>query len=153
MNGRQYLFFYERDINKVIDELKAYKQEDELWATVGNIRNGAGHLCQHLAGNLNTFIGWGIGGIDYKRDREAEFGQRQYHRSQLEELLKDTLSRIQQALSPLDEAALAKGYPREIYTLKEDQTIEDMLTHLLAHLNWHLGQINYHRRLVKNFHS
>jgi uncharacterized damage-inducible protein DinB len=65
------------------------------------------------------------------------------------ELLKDTLSRIRQALSSLKETDLANQFPPEVLFLAEKQSVAFVLTHLLAHLSWHMGQINYHRRLIK----
>jgi len=36
--------------------------------------------------------------------------------------------------------------------LGENQfSFEQMLLHLYGHLNYHLGQLNYHRRLLKEF--
>ena len=149
MTGKEFLFFYERDINKLISELTAYEQDEDIWTTDGDIKNSAGHLSQHLIGNLNTYIGQAIGKIPYNRNREAEFGQRQFQRHQLVELLKDTLSRIRQALSQLEEKDLSNPYPAEVLLLAEKQTVAFVLTHLLAHFSWHMGQINYHRRLTK----
>jgi len=149
MTGQEYLFFYERDINKLIAELQVYEQDEEIWTTNEGIKNSAGHLSQHLIGNLNTYIGQAIGKIPYERNREAEFGQVRYQRSQLVELLKDTLSRIRQALSSLKETDLANQFPPEVLFLAEKQSVAFVLTHLLAHLSWHMGQINYHRRLIK----
>jgi len=149
MTGMEFLFFYERDINRLIAELTAYEQDEDIWTTDGDIKNSAGHLSQHLIGNLNTYIGQAIGKIPYKRNRDAEFGQRQFERHQLVELLKDTLSRIRQTLSPLGEKDLDNQFPAEVLFLAEKQTIAFVLTHLLAHFSWHMGQINYHRRLAK----
>ena len=53
---------------------------------------------------------------------------------------------IKNTLQTISEADLDKICPLE----KHGQvvTMRYMLLHLLTHLNYHLGQVNYHRRLI-----
>ncbi len=48
---------YVRDLLKVKQEIKSYKDERKLWVIADGISNSAGNLCLHLIGNLNHFIG------------------------------------------------------------------------------------------------
>lgn len=147
MTTEQYALLFRRELHKVIDELNQYENDAAIWIVRGDIKNSAGHLCQHLIGNLKTFIGRELGGLPYERDRDAEFGQHLFERPDLILLLADTESIIEESLRKLSPEQLAKPYP-PVLTLTEDQTVDFVLTHLLSHLNYHLGQINYHRRLI-----
>ena len=49
-------------------------------------------------------------------------------------------------LANLSDEDFAKTYPIEVFG--QPMTTGYFLTHLATHLNYHLGQINYHRRLV-----
>ena len=53
---------------------------------------------------------------------------------------------INESLPKLTEEELNKEYP--ILVFKEKTTYEYFLVHLTAHLSYHLGQVNYHRRLL-----
>ena len=64
---------YERDLNKLKDEIAAYRGDADLWVAAQGTANSAGNLCQHLTGNLKHFIGAILGESDYVRDRDAEF--------------------------------------------------------------------------------
>ena len=137
---------YERDLNKLKTEIEQFGDEADLWKTSGAITNSAGNLCQHLVGNLQHFIGAILGDSGYVRDRDSEFAGRN---SSKEELLKEidtTLAVVTQTLSRLGDEDFAKTYPIEVFG--EPITTGFFLTHLTTHFNYHLGQINYHRRLL-----
>ena len=64
---------FDRDLDKLKNELSSYKDELKLWEVKKNIKNSGGNLSLHIIGNLNYFIGSILGSNGYKRDREAEF--------------------------------------------------------------------------------
>jgi hypothetical protein len=143
---------FERDLNKVMDELRAYPDEASVWwlpeATPdGKIKNSAGTLALHLVGNLRQFVGADLGGVAYLRDRAAEFGLRNVLRRELIAALEETARTVQTALTGLDPARLEQAFPRSLADFPPDMSTTFFLIHLHGHLNWHLGQINYHRRL------
>ena len=74
---------FERDLKKLISELEAYKDEENIWKVSGNISNSTGTLALHLVGNLKHFIGAVMGNTGYIRNREAEFSLRNIPRAQL----------------------------------------------------------------------
>ena len=142
-------WLYERDLSKVIAELELYPDEAALWAVAPGITNPAGNLALHLVGNLRLFVGLNLGGIAYERDRPAEFASKDVPRAELVAALRTTAEGVQQTLAKLDEAALNQPYPVAVGTpFPDDMTTGYLLTHLYGHLNWHLGQIDYHRRLL-----
>jgi len=137
--------FY-RDLNRLKAEIESYSREENIWIVDQGIANSAGNLCLHLIGNLQTYIGVEIGKTDYVRNRVAEFSLRDIPRSVLLAGIDDTISVVDQALDTLKEDDLAVIYP--ILVFEEKTTTEYLLVHLTTHLTYHLGQINYHRRLL-----
>lgn len=137
---------YKRDLIRLKTEITSYTQEENLWIVDKAIANSAGNLCLHLLGNLNAFIGAQIGNTGYVRDREFEFSGKDVPVSSLVHQIDDTIVVIDNALASLDEKQLAAEYPIQLF--KEPMTYEFFLIHLSSHLTYHLGQINYHRRLL-----
>lgn len=144
INNLQQLFT--RDLNKLKEEIKLYKNESKLWITEKDISNSAGNLCLHLVGNLNTFIGAVIGETGYIRNRPEEFSAKNIQRDTLIDSIDKVISVVQDSLSKLPEEHLGKEYPLKVFD--KPLTYEQFLLHLSGHLMYHLGQINYHRRLL-----
>jgi len=149
MNIDYYTILFERDINRLINEVKAYTDEDSVWQVLPGTTNSAGHLLQHLIGNLKAYIGNPFGNIRYERDRDAEFSARLFTREEFIVTLEELVGIISFSLSKIPREAMDAAYPREILSIHPDQTIEYVLVHLLAHLSYHTGQINYQRRYSK----
>lgn len=137
---------FARDLKKLRSEIELYMKEENIWKTEGMISNTAGNLCLHLVGNLNTYIGKEIGKTNYIRNREGEFSAKNISRTDLLTKIDDTILVVDAALSNLDESDLMKEY--NIPVSGEKTTTEYILMHLATHLSYHLGQINYHRRLI-----
>lgn len=137
---------YHRDLSKLKEEIAAYQSEENLWKIDKNISNSAGNLCLHLIGNLNHFIGTHLGNTGYVRHRELEFSLKDIPRSELIERIEATAAMIDSVLSQLPEAEMEKEYPLVVF--EDRMTNGYFLIHLLSHLDYHLGQINYHRRLL-----
>ncbi|TGE04531.1 DinB family protein [Hymenobacter fodinae] len=137
---------FQRDLNRVQQELTLYNDEQLIWHVEKGIANSAGNLCLHLVGNLNTYIGAELGGIPYTRHRELEFSLKNVPRLELLEMLQDTSRRVDASLEQVDPNMLAREYPLLVFDQKT--STEYFLVHLATHLAYHLGQINYHRRLL-----
>jgi uncharacterized damage-inducible protein DinB len=139
---------FKRDLEKLKQEIIAYHNESNLWIIDKGIANSAGNLCLHLVGNLNTYIGAEFGKTGYVRDRDLEFSQKNISQIQLVKLIDDTITVVANGLGKLKEEDLEKEYP--LLVLKEKTSTEYFLIHLAVHLGYHLGQVNYHRRLLDN---
>jgi len=137
---------FKRELLKLKTEIEAYKQESNLWRIDKNIANSGGNLCLHLVGNLNTYIGTTLGQTGYIRNRDAEFSLKNIPRKELIQKIEETINVIDQVIPKLTASQLEKEYP--IIVLKEPTSTEFFLVHLATHLTYHLGQINYHRRLI-----
>jgi hypothetical protein len=139
---------FTRDLNKAMAELDLYPTEASLWLVGEQISNSAGNLALHLAGNLRLLLGDDLGGVPYARDREAEFGSRNVPRAEVQDGLRRTLEVVQSTLAALDESRLDEPNPRQLPGFPDGMSTRYFLLHLYGHLNYHLGQINYHRRLL-----
>jgi len=137
---------FNRDLNRLKKEIESYTSEEKIWIIDKQIANSSGNLCLHIAGNLNTYIGKELGGINYIRNRDQEFSLKYIPRTELVKKITGLMSMIDQVLSKLDESELSKEYP--LFVLDTRTSTEYMLVHLATHLAYHLGQVNYHRRLL-----
>ncbi|MBP1166489.1 MULTISPECIES: DinB family protein [unclassified Chryseobacterium] len=137
---------FNRDLNKLKTEIEAYQSEENLWKTDKNIANSAGNLTLHLVGNINHFIGAQLGNTGYIRHRELEFSLKDIPKAELIEKVEATIAMIDSVLPQLSEEDLKKEYPLVVF--ESSMTTDYFLIHLVAHLDYHLGQINYHRRLL-----
>lgn len=137
---------FNRDLNKLKVEIESYCDEKLLWKVDKEITNSAGNLCLHLVGNLNTYIGRELGGTSYERNRPLEFSLKNIHRIELVKMIENTALVVEATLSTLTEKQLDEIYPAEVFD--KEMTTGYFLIHLATHLSYHLGQINYHRRLL-----
>lgn len=137
---------FERDLAKLAVEIDAYQHEPALWRTAPGIGNSAGHLCLHLLGNLNTYVGAGLARTGYVRNREWEFTAPYVPRAELLAGIAATQRVVADALARLTDAQLAAPYPLLVW--EAPTSVGYLLQHLTTHLAYHLGQINYHRRLL-----
>lgn len=137
---------FTRDLYKLKIEIESYSNERNLWLVEKGITNSAGNLCLHLVGNLNAFIGAQLGNTNYIRQRDLEFSNKDVPRSELLKMVDDTIAVVENTLGKLKEQDLEKEYPLLVF--KEKTSTEYFLMHLVTHLTYHLGQINYHRRLL-----
>jgi uncharacterized damage-inducible protein DinB len=137
---------FERDLTTLEKEINLYPDEESLWKVSGDIKNSGGTLCLHLCGNLQHFIGAVLGNSGYRRNRENEFAARYVSRMALLEEISQTKVSVTTTLQQLDPSILEKEYPAKVFDV--NMTTTYFLIHLSAHLGYHLGQVNYHRRLV-----
>lgn len=135
-----------RDLHQLKREIELYRHETKIWYTEKSIANSAGNLCLHLIGNLNTYIGAALGNSGYVRQRELEFSRKNIPREELLNQLDDTIKMVATAMNHITKEELTNDFPVLIWD--QPATIEYTLIHLTTHLTYHLGQINYHRRLL-----
>jgi len=138
---------YQRDIDKLIEEINLFKKEKNIWKIKGEVKNPVGNLTLHLLGNLNHFIGRTLGNTDYIRKREDEFSVKNVTREKLVSDLMSLKEVINTSLGNLSDRDLKKEFPLKIRD--EILTTELLLIYLLNHFNYHLGQINYLRRIIE----
>ena len=138
---------FNRDLSKLKQEVELFEHEENLWKVKGATTNSAGNLCLHLIGNMNHFIGGVIGKTSYIRDRHAEFNDKNISRETLYQMIDETKRVVTTSLQKMDSGRLSLIYPIQVFD--ENMTYEFFLIHLVSHLNYHLGQINYLRRILE----
>jgi uncharacterized damage-inducible protein DinB len=137
---------FDQDLDKLAEEIKLYPDDQSLWVVKEGIKNSGGNLCLHLAGNLQHFIGAVLGNSGYVRNRDAEFSLKNISKQKLLNEIDATKMAVKDTLEQVSKHELQKEYPIRVFD--EAVTTEHFLLYLLSHLNYHIGQINYHRRLL-----
>ena len=141
-----FIQLFERDLEKLKTEITSYKDGNKMWEISGDISNSAGNLCLHICGNLQHFIGSVLGISAYKRDRDSEFSRKNIPVDEIIKKIDHTIFTVKKTLNELDLNNLEEIYPINVFGY--EMTTGFFLAHLTTHLNYHLGQINYHRRLL-----
>ena len=137
---------FARELGTLRLEVEAYSADADLWRVVPGIANSGGTLALHLAGNLQHFIGAILGGSGYHRNREAEFEARNVPREQVLQGIDQAIAAVRRTLAGLSDAELDHEYPEPVAGVRLNTG--DFLIHLASHLAYHLGQVDYHRRIV-----
>lgn len=146
--GQSFAFILDRDLGRLEEQLRAYPSDASVWTVAGSTKNSAGTLALHMVGNLEHYVGAVLGGTAYVRDREAEFAERDLPREELYRRIAACRTTLSSTLPGLSDAALLAPYPTESPMGLGDEAAHTFLLHLAAHFSWHLGQVDYHRRLL-----
>ena len=137
---------YLREISTLGRELDLYPDDASVWKELPGLPNPAGTLFLHLAGSLQHFFGATFGHTGYVRDRAAEFSRRGVPRSEIRQELSGARQGVLAGFANLTENHLGQLFPVR-YADGEFSTRLTLLQ-FLTHLAYHLGQIDYHRRVV-----
>jgi hypothetical protein len=137
---------FARDLHRLRQQLEAFPDDAAVWALAPGVTNSAGTLALHLEGNLREYIGRQLGGRTYVRDRPAEFSTRSVPRAQLLDCVAQLQTDIPPVIGALTATLLEAVYPEVV--LGVPLTTRQFLVHLHGHLNYHLGQIDYLRRVT-----
>jgi Protein of unknown function (DUF1572) len=135
-----------REISTLERELDLYPDRASIWKDLPGLPNSTGTLVLHLAGNLQHFIGTTLGQTGYVRNRDLEFSARDLSKEHLKAELEQARQAILSTFPKLTQTQLEEpflGFKPELKL-----TVRQTLLHLQAHLAYHLGQIDYHRRIV-----
>lgn len=135
-----------RDLRALAREVAAYPDDASVWGEVPGLANAGGTLVLHLAGNVQHFIGAVLGGSGYVRDRDAEFGRRGVSRAELVSQVEAAIVQVERVVPALTPERLGAAYPIEVGGHR--MVTSRWLLHLVSHLAYHLGQVDYHRRMV-----
>jgi hypothetical protein len=135
-----------RDLHALRREVEAYPNDEMPWTKPDGLPNTGGNLVLHLCGGLRHFVGAMLGKSGYVRDRPREFAAMGLKRVELLAEIAEAESVVSTVIPALSDADLGSPFPEKL----GGATVEtgDFLLHLCAHLGYHLGQVDYHRRLV-----
>lgn len=135
-----------RELKALRREVESYPSDAKLWESAEGITNAGGNLVLHLAGNIQYYVGAVLGGTGYKRYRDAEFGSRDLPKAELLREIDGALAAVQTGMSKVSDADLKKPFPEAVGGVTP--TTGAFLAHLAVHLGYHLGQVDYHRRII-----
>jgi len=120
--------------------------EEQLWWRPNEHSNSVGNLVLHLSGSMRHYLSRGVGGIEYQRDRPAEFAERgPIPREQLLSTFDDTIAQAAQILNSLGTSRFLDPSDEPNYM----PTIFDVIFNIAIHLATHTGQIVYITKMLK----
>jgi hypothetical protein len=120
--------------------------DEQVWWRPNDASNSIGNLVLHVCGSTRHFLGRGVGGSDYVRDRPAEFAARgPIPRAELLRLLDDTVAEVAGVLETLDPRRLMETSDRA----GEPFTVLTLLLRVSHHWAVHSGQILYAAKAIR----
>jgi hypothetical protein len=137
---------FTRDLTRLAQQLRAFPDEASLWQTPPGVVNAAGNLALHLEGNLREYVGRQLGQLPYQRQRPLEFSRRDVPAAELAARVDELRTLIPSVVGALPAATLDAPFPEAVFGAPLSS--RQFLIHLLGHLNYHLGQMDYVRRVV-----
>ncbi len=145
-SGSELALLFRRDLTRLAQEIAAFPDDETLWRVRPGVENSAGNLALHIEGNLREYVGRQLGNLPYSRVRELEFSQRGLSRSELNQRVLALSSLVSEVIEGLSPEELTRAFPESV--LVAVVSTETFLVHLLGHLNYHLGQVDYLRRIL-----
>ncbi|NNE66112.1 MAG: DinB family protein [Pyrinomonadaceae bacterium] len=137
---------YSMKLGDLRREIEAYENDENIWKVADGIINSGGNLCLHLIGNLNHFVGAMLGKTGYVRDRDLEFSDKGVSRKELLRRIDEVTGIVQSTIAGMSTEEFTKDYPEVLFEKQMDKAT--VLAYMSGHLSYHLGQLNYHRRLL-----
>jgi hypothetical protein len=137
---------FERDLLRFVQELRAFPDTTALWQTAPGVTNPAGTLALHIEGNLREYVGRQLGRIEYTRNRPLEFAARDLAHDEIVARVEAVQPVVPRIIEALSDETLRADFPEQ-YNGASIST-QQFLMHLYAHLNYHLGQLDYLRRVT-----
>lgn len=135
-----------KNLSALRKDIDSYPDEKDLWTVKGDTKNTPGNLCLHICGNLKHNFGKILGGGNYLRNRDAEFSKKDIPKLALLKEIDETIEIVSPVADNLKEEDINKIFPDESLTMRE--TTGAALARLSWHMGYHMGQINYQRRLL-----
>ena len=139
-------FLFDRDLGKLSQQIEAFPNDEALWQTLPGVTNTAGNLALHIEGNLREYVGRQLGNLPYERKRDLEFSSKGMSRAELSSRLAELRRSIPSVIEELSAEQMEMEYPEVV--LGTPTSTQQFLIHLHGHLNWHLGQVDYLRRIL-----
>ena len=137
---------FRRDLQRLHQQIDAFPNDEALWQTLPGVTNAAGNLALHIEGNLREYIGSQLGQRPYARNRQLEFSAKGISRHDLLTRIAELKQTIPAVIEQLSSEQLESEYPEVV--LEVTTSTQQLLIHLYGHMNWHLGQIDYLRRVL-----
>lgn len=143
--GNEIAWLFRRDLERLRKQVEMVADDDALWTVQPGVTNSVGNLALHLEGNLREFVGRQLGQVAYQRTRPVEFSQKGLTKDAVIERISQLGQLIPSVIESLTPEQIESEFPEVV--LDAPMTTRQFLIHLYGHLNWHLGQIDYLRRI------
>ncbi|HSF23697.1 MAG TPA: DUF1572 family protein [Blastocatellia bacterium] len=129
-------------IRACVEELS----EDQLWWRPNEQANSVGNLVLHVSGSLRHYLSNRVGGMQYIRNRPAEFAERgPVPKQQLLATFDETIRQAAQVLDSFDANRFLDTTDEPDYV----PTVFDLIFNISIHLATHAGQIVYVTKALK----
>lgn len=120
---------------------------EEIWHRPNDNSNSVGNLVLHLCGNVRQWLISGLGGQPDNRVRQLEFDEKgPIPTETLIHLLNDTLTEAEMVLSRIKNEDLT----RKVMVQGFEENGISILVHVVEHFSYHVGQVTYFVKLIKN---
>ncbi len=130
-------------VEKCFDEIT----EEDLWNDFNNNLVSVGNLVLHLCGNSTQYVISGLGGQKYFRERDKEFsGKPGLSKRELLEKFQNVISDSCKVFFNLSEEQVEKNYNVQGFNYNG----VEIILHVTEHLSYHVGQISFAVKLMKN---
>ncbi|MBV9436564.1 MAG: DUF1572 family protein [Acidobacteria bacterium] len=121
--------------------------DEQVWWRPNEASNSIGNLLLHLNGNVTQWLVASFAQTEDRRDRPAEFAQReQIPKTKLIQLLAQTMDASAQTLSRLTEKELLATYQIQGYTVTGLHAVYQVV----EHFGLHYGQIAYVTKMLRD---
>lgn len=118
----------------------------QVWWRPNEESNSVGNIVLHLTGSLNHFLNRNIGGMEYARDRAAEFAERRaIPKGELMALFDDMVARAERTFDALTAERLGEPSPEP----KMHSIVLEDLMNIAMHLANHAGQIVWIAKMLR----
>ena len=137
---------YEESIPRLLKCVREVSDE-QLWHRANEHSNSIGNLVLHLTGNVNQWINSGLGGDEDNRVRQAEFDNRgEIGRVEMTAHLDSVMNRAKEVLQGLQESNLLSIHRVQGY----EETGVSIVMHVVEHFSYHVGQMTYMVKILKD---
>jgi hypothetical protein len=121
--------------------------DEQVWWRPNEASNSIGNLVLHLNGNVTQWLLAPFGHREDKRNRPAEFSQRQsIPKAQLLDTLAATLQQVAAVLPRISEADLLATYDVQGYKVSGLHAVYQVI----EHFGLHYGQITYITKMLRD---
>ena len=120
--------------------------DDQIWWRPNEKSNSIGNLILHLTGSLTYYLNRNFGGVDYARDRPAEFAERRkIPRAELMAAFDRMVAGAEKTFEGITVERLSEESTEPtMYRL----VIEDLIS-IVSHVATHTGQIVWIAKMLK----